>query len=123
MARNHAFTTAAHGNRYLYTNTNYGLLAATVEAVSGKPFYDYLRETIFRPLALTTASPLEAHFGNWRAAVPYEDDDSPIPPYLVDEDGARDLVMSAFDLARFGLAHLDGRLGQLSRLMLDDRAT
>lgn len=30
--------------------------------------------------------------------------------------------MSAFDLARFGLAHLDGRLGQVSRLMLDDRA-
>ena len=122
VAKNHAFTTAAHGKRYLYTNTNYGLLAAAVEAVSGRPFHDYLQETIFRPLALTTASSLKAHFGNWRAAIPYEEDGTPIPPYLVDEDGARDLVMSAFDLARFGLAHLDGRLGQVSRLMLDDRS-
>lgn len=122
VIRNHAFTTAAHGKRYLYTNTNYGLLAAAVEVVSGKPFHDHLKETIFQPLALTTATPLKTHFGNWRAAIPYEDDGTPIPPYLVDEDGARDLVMSAFDLARFGLAHLDGRLGQVSRLMLDDRS-
>ena len=122
VAKNHAFTTAAHGKRYLYTNTNYGLLAAAVESVSGRTFHDYLQEKIFRPLALFTATPLKAHLGNWRAAIPYEEDDTPIPPYLVDEEGARDLIMSAFDLARFGLAHLDGRLGPVSRLMLDDRS-
>lgn len=122
VAEAYAFTTAAQGKRYLYSNTNYGLIAAVVEAVSGTSFHHYLRERIFDPLALSTASSLTAHFGNWRAATPYEEDGSPIPPYVVDEEGARDLVMSAFDLARFGLAHLDGRLGQVSGLMLKERA-
>ena len=122
VARDHAFSTAAQDKRYLYANTNYGLLAAAVEAVTKQQFHDHLRETVLRPLALTTAAPLRAHFGNWRAAVPYEEDGAQIPPYLVDEEGARDLVMSAFDLACFGLAHLDGRLGEAGVLMLDERA-
>ncbi|MFN7027398.1 MAG: serine hydrolase domain-containing protein [Pseudorhizobium sp.] len=122
VARDHAFTTGAHGKRYLYSNTNYGLLAAAVEEVTGKPFHNYLEETIFRPLALTTAAPLQKHFSKWHAAVPYEADGNPIPPYLVDEQGARDLLMSASDLARFGLAHLDGRLGRVTARMIEERA-
>ena len=101
---------------------NYGLLAAVVETVAGRPFHQFLNEIIFQPLAITTAKPLEAHFPNWHAAVPYEEDGTPIPPYLVDETGARDLVMTAFDLARVGLANLSRRLGQVSQLMLRHRA-
>lgn len=122
VARDHAFTTAAKGKRYLYSNMNYGLLAAMVERVTGQPFYDYLDDVIFRPLGLKTATPLESHVDDWGAAIPYEADGTAIPPYLVDETGARDLVMTAFDLARFGLAHLDGRLGEIGRSMLHHRA-
>ena len=122
VAREHAFATAAQGKRYVYSNMNYGLLAAVVETVAGRPFHQFLNEIIFQPLAITTAKPLEAHFPNWHAAVPYEEDGTPIPPYLVDETGARDLVMTAFDLARVGLANLNGRLGQVSQLMLRHRA-
>lgn len=122
VAGDHAFTTNARGRRYLYSNMNYGLLAAAVEAVTGKPFHDYLREAVFRPLELTTAGSLDDHWSEWRAAVPYEADRSSISPYLSDEMGARDLLMSAFDMAQFGLAHLDGRAGPATALMLENRS-
>ena len=121
VARGHAFTTAAQGKRYLYSNINYGLLAAAVAEVTGQAFHEHLRQAILHPLALTSAGSLNSHFGKWTAAIPYEEDGKAIPPYRVDEAGARDLVMSAFDLAQFGLAHADGRLGVASALMVDER--
>ncbi|MDQ6814350.1 MAG: beta-lactamase family protein [Bacteroidota bacterium] len=36
-----------------YCNTNYALLALIVEKVSGQPFPDYLKNTIFTPLGMT----------------------------------------------------------------------
>ena len=38
--------------RFSYSNTNYVLLAAIIEKVSGKPFPDYLRENLFGPLGM-----------------------------------------------------------------------
>ena len=120
VAREHAFTTAARSRRYLYSNLNYGLLAAVIEAETGD-FKRNLRETVFEPLGLKSAGFLDGQFANWRAATPYEDDGIPIPPYRVDEPGARDLVMTAEDLARFGVAHLDGSLGVAAELMVSNR--
>ena len=121
VARHHAFSTSAKGRRYLYSNMNYGLLAAAIDHSSGS-FHRYLRRNIFRSAGLASAGFLSDHFDNWQAAIPYEDDGRPIKPYLVDENGARDLVMTAIDLARFGVAHLDGRFGKAARLMLSERA-
>ena len=121
ITRDHAFITSAKGRRYLYSNMNYGLLAETIERTSGG-FHRYLRKNIFQPAGLASAGFLNDHFEDWEAAVPYEDDGRPIPPYLVDEMGARDMVMTATDLARFGVAHLEGRFGEAARLMLSERA-
>src|SRR5262249_20064071 len=41
------------GREYLYSNTNYNLLAIIVERVSGRSFAQYTREAIFEPLAMT----------------------------------------------------------------------
>ena len=38
---------------YVYTNTNYFLLADVVEQVSGKKYVDFLRESFFTPLGMT----------------------------------------------------------------------
>lgn len=38
------------GSRFKYNNTNYVLLAAIVESVSGTEFEDYLEEEFFKPL-------------------------------------------------------------------------
>lgn len=124
VARTHAFATSAHGNRYLYSNLNYGLAAYVIEQITGTEYHRYLAEKVLRPLGLTSATSLGALTGSWSAAVPYEEDGTPIPPYLVDEKGARDLVMTATDLARFGEAHLSRRRlsPRVRQMMLAKRA-
>lgn len=121
VARDHGFTTAARGRRYLYSNMNYGLLAAVAEDAGGD-LGRQLRTLVFDPAGMTGAGFLDGHFADWRAATPYEDDGAPIPPYRVDESGARDLVMTAGDLARFGVAHIEGRFGAAAALMVSERA-
>ena len=44
------------GERYLYNNSGYILLTAIIEAVSGKRFETFLRETFFAPLGMTRTS-------------------------------------------------------------------
>ena len=41
------------GRPFEYTNSNYVLLAATVESASGQPFSDYMRREVFGPLGMT----------------------------------------------------------------------
>jgi len=54
------------GARYAYSNSNYNVLAAVIEKVSGKSYGAFLEETIFRPLGMTDT----AHHGDARAVVP-----------------------------------------------------
>jgi CubicO group peptidase (beta-lactamase class C family) len=65
------------GSTYSYCNANYDLLARLVEAVSGQPLQDYLRDHVFAPLGMTRSSvddrlvrPAEGYnslFGLWVA--------------------------------------------------------
>lgn len=41
------------GQRHNYSNTGYAMLALVVERVSGKPFYEFVRDEIFDPLGMT----------------------------------------------------------------------
>lgn len=47
---------APSGRLHNYSNQGYALAAAVLEAVSGKPFRDVIRERVFTPLAMTTAA-------------------------------------------------------------------
>lgn len=40
------------GTRWRYSNAGYSLLGAIVERLSGKPYLEYVRENIFRPLGM-----------------------------------------------------------------------
>lgn len=40
------------GDKWLYSNSNYSLLAKIVEQVSGKTFSDFIRENVFLPLQM-----------------------------------------------------------------------
>ncbi len=42
----------APGAEWNYNNTGYGLLALVVERVTGTPFQDWMRETVFEPLGM-----------------------------------------------------------------------
>jgi D-alanyl-D-alanine carboxypeptidase len=46
----------APGTNWSYSNTNYILLGLVVEAITGEPVAEVLRERIFEPLALTSTS-------------------------------------------------------------------
>ena len=50
------FGTDRPGEKFLYSNSGYGLLAYLVEAVSGLPFDRYCREKIFAPLMMSNTS-------------------------------------------------------------------
>jgi CubicO group peptidase (beta-lactamase class C family) len=43
----------APGSRWSYTNSGYYLLGLIIERVSGKSYYDYLREDVLKPLGIT----------------------------------------------------------------------
>lgn len=47
------------GTQYKYSNTGYAILALIVEQVSGKPFAQFLKENIFKPLHMKTTVAFE----------------------------------------------------------------
>ena len=40
------------GSRWRYSNSGYAILAMAVEHISGKPFQDFLRDHVFKPLSM-----------------------------------------------------------------------
>lgn len=46
------------GARFEYSNYGFVLLGALIEAVSGMPYYDYVREHVFRPAGMTATDSL-----------------------------------------------------------------
>jgi CubicO group peptidase (beta-lactamase class C family) len=47
------------GTQYKYSNTGYAILSLIVEQVSGKPFAQFLKENIFKPLKMKTTLAFE----------------------------------------------------------------
>src|SRR5438067_4997461 len=47
------------GTRWQYSNTNYVIAGAIVEKVSGKPFFQFLRDRIFAPLAMASVANID----------------------------------------------------------------
>jgi CubicO group peptidase (beta-lactamase class C family) len=57
---------------FVYANSNYVLMAAVIQRVSGRPFPVFMAESVFRPLRMrqTTLDPEEAR--RWGLAEPHE---------------------------------------------------
>ncbi len=53
------------GARYAYSNSNYNVLAAVIEKVSGQSYGEFLGKAIFRPLGMADT----AHHGDGRAVI------------------------------------------------------
>ncbi len=103
------------GSQYRYSNTDYVIAGRIVEKVTGRPLDDVIRERIFGPLHLASAS--------FRPGVAMPEADAhgysqfvlgpPRPADIVGagwEFAAGEIVMTAQDLARWDLAMLDHRL-------------
>jgi CubicO group peptidase (beta-lactamase class C family) len=96
------------GDAFLYSGGGYAILQLLVEDVTGRPFAEYARDTVFAPLGMTSTS-----FG-WtpetaqRAATPYLPDGSVYRLREFSATGAAGLVSTAEDMGAFLRAHCAG---------------
>lgn len=60
------------GSTFSYANSNYVLLAAVVQRMSGAAFTSYMREAVFQPLGLHRTTLKEEVARSWEGASPHE---------------------------------------------------
>ncbi len=94
------------GTTYLYSNTAFGLVGYLVEQISGLPFADYCRESVFSPLGMVQSEWLFRDVDTGKMAIPYGYNDILRRPmafgfygYPTYPDGA--LKTSVLEYARF----------------------
>jgi CubicO group peptidase (beta-lactamase class C family) len=72
--------TFAPGTQWSYSNTNFLLLGAVIEKVSGRSYDDYIREAIFKPTGMTRSGALDLEEVNHDYAQGYLKFPPPPPP-------------------------------------------
>lgn len=102
------------GTRWEYSNTNYFLLGMVIEKVSGKPYADFMRDRIFKPLGMTStvintsgSKIKNAALGYERSAAGWQRSrvDDPSQPWAA---GA--IVSTPADMAKWAVAVGEGKL-------------
>src|SRR5207302_808441 len=91
------------GDRFDYSNLDYGILGEAVAHVSGKSYADFLSDEIFKPLGMTHSSLGLATGLNKDAAVRYSSLYGRRPPSLSTTPGGSGVYGSAHDLALFAM--------------------
>ena len=92
------------GEMFYYSDSNFSLLAAIVERVSGKSYHEYVRDNIFEPLGLKTAAFIDDHSypeGVTVAATDRQEFDYDYFDYKGVEFGCGDIMLSPADLYRW----------------------
>jgi CubicO group peptidase (beta-lactamase class C family) len=96
---------------FMYSNTNYSLLASIVEIVSDKSFADFLHERIFTPLEMKDTYLVTEEVSNQDIAKAYTYGFAPISKdYLDGVLGDKGICSSVMDMYRFHLALENGLL-------------
>ena len=104
----------AAGTTGAYSNYAVGLAGYIVERVSGMPFDDYIDRKIFTPLGMTHATfrqPLPAALAPFMSKGYAQASLDPEPYEFVTLPPAGALAVSAADMAKFMMAHLDQGAG------------
>ncbi len=106
----------APGTTPAYSNYGAGIASYIVERVSGVPFAEYIERNIFAPLGMSHASfrqPLPAQLAPFMAQGYPKASVDPKPYELISVPGAGSLAVSAADMAKFMIAHLNQGTGLL----------
>ena len=106
------------GARWSYSNTGMLLLGKVIESASGKDYFDYVRERIFKPAGMTSTDSYELDRVTKNLAVGYEREDEPDGPqyrnnifqHVIRGGPAGGGYSTVGDLTRFGVALQEGRL-------------
>jgi len=104
----------APGTTGAYSNYAVGLAGYIVERVSGMPFEDYIDRNVFAPLGMTHATfrqPLPAALAPFMSKGYAQASADPEPYEFVTLPPAGSLAVSAADMAKFMIAHLDQGAG------------
>jgi CubicO group peptidase (beta-lactamase class C family) len=111
----------APGDKWAYRNTNYVLLGILIHKITGKPYYEFLDERIFKPLGMTSTRLISEHDIIPNRAAGYELDDGQLknqewvsPTFNSTADGA--LYFNVLDLAKWDAALYGTQLLQQSSL-------
>jgi len=113
---------AAPGDRFEYSNANYQVLGAVIEAIAGASYPDYIERRVFEPLGLRHAyargsAALADHLATGHRywfGWPVAEERTPNPGAALPSGG---LMLSAEDLGRYLLAWLGGGAIGSSRLL------
>ena len=97
---------AAPGEKWDYRNTNYVLLGILIHKVTGKPYYEFLSERIFKPLGMTSTRLISDRDIILNRAAGYEIEDGQLknqewvsPTFNSTADGT--LYFNVIDLAKW----------------------
>lgn len=106
------------GKRFEYSNLGYTVLGELVSKVSGMTYDEFLKTRVIKPLGLksTTIRLDELKLANY--AKLYGAKNELLPFVYTDTKAAGDLYSNAYDLAKFGLAHLPGFNDLLTKKLL-----
>jgi CubicO group peptidase (beta-lactamase class C family) len=104
----------APGSTPAYSNYGAGVASYIVQRVSGMPFADYIEHNIFTPLGMTHSTfrqPLPAQLAPFMSQGYPKASVAPKPYELISIPGAGSVAVSAADMAKFMLAHLNQGAG------------
>lgn len=96
---------------FAYSGGGYALLQLLIEEVSGRPFNDYMTDTVFAPLGMTRSTYVLPDSPTNLAEF-YDTDGSIAPHYRFTAVAAASLYTSAGDMARLIAAHRPGPNGE-----------
>lgn len=112
---------AGPGEKWDYRNTNYVLLGILIHKITGKPYYEFLDERIFKPLGMTSTRLISDRDIIPNRAAGYEIDDGQLknqewvsPGFNSTADGA--LYFNVLDLAKWDSALYGNQLLKQSSL-------
>ena len=91
------------GQYFLYSNFSYGILGEVVERVAGRPFREFMRDGLLRPLHMTASG---FNLTGREVALGYAADKA-VPPHTFQPEAAGGFYTSAHDLVLFGLFQMD----------------
>lgn len=115
------------GSRYLYSNSGYNLLGFIIETVSGKSYWDFMRERIFKPLGMNATADRDPKYIIANRATGYEWENNALVGRdydLTDVFSAGAIVSTVTDLAKWDAAwRNDTLLKKASRMQAWTPAT
>jgi CubicO group peptidase (beta-lactamase class C family) len=95
------------GARYQYSNSGYNLLGFIIETISGKSYWDFMRERIFKPLGMNATADRDPKYIIPRRATGYEWENGALVGRdydLTDVFSAGAIVSTVEDLAKWDAA-------------------